>query len=80
MMIRNYLKTPVEIYRNGTRILNTIAGVHDEIVFFDDVDVQESDIVKVIPTKERLRIAAMPKQLDTSESYVIYIKAKVEKC
>jgi hypothetical protein len=80
MMIRNYLKTPVEIYRHVTKVLNTIASVHEEMIFFDDVDVKESDIVKVIPTKEELRIAAMHKQLDTSESYIIYIKAKVEKC
>ena len=80
MMIRNYLKTPVEIYRDGTKVLNTKASVHEELIYLGDVDVKELDIVKVIPTKEELRIAAMHKQLDTSESYVIYIKAKVEKC
>jgi hypothetical protein len=80
MMIRNYLKTPVEIYRNGTKVLNTIASVHEELVYLADVAVKESDIVKVIPTKEKLRIAAMHKQLDISKSYVLYIKAKVEKC
>ena len=77
-MIRNYLKTPVEIYGNGAKVLNTIASVHEEIVFLDNVDVKELDIVKVIPTKKKFRIAAMHKQLDTSESYVIYIKAKVD--
>ena len=80
MMIRNYLKTPVEIYRDGTKVLHTIASVHEEIIFLDDVDVKASDIVKVIPTKEKLRIAAMHKQLDTTDSYVICIKTKVEKC
>lgn len=49
-MIKSYLTTPVEIYRNGTKVLNTIASLHEEQIFLDDVDVRESDIVKVIPT------------------------------
>jgi hypothetical protein len=79
-MIKSYLTTPVEIYRDGKKVLDTKASVQKGQIFFDDVDVKELDIVKVIPTKDEFRIVDLHKQLHPFSNELIYVEAKVEKC
>ncbi len=79
-MIKSYLTTPVEIYREGTKILSVKASVQEEQIYFDNVDVKELDIVKVIPTNEEFRIVKLHKQLRPFGNEIVYIKAEVEKC
>ena len=79
-MIKAHLVTPVEIYRDGTKILDTKANVQKGQILFDDVDVKELDIVKVIPTKKEFRIVDLHKQLRAFGNKVEFVEAKVEKC
>ena len=79
-MIRSYLTTPVEIYRDGKKILNTKASIQEGKIYFDDVNVKELDTVRVIPTNEEFRIVSLFKQLRPFGNEIVYIKAKVEKC
>jgi hypothetical protein len=80
MSIDHLLATPVEIYRDGKKILETKAQVQEGTIYFKDVDVRQLDIIKVIPTKEEFEVISHPyRQLHPITNTIVYIEAKVRK-
>jgi len=80
MSIENACKTPVEIYRDGKKIINTKALVQEGEIFFTDAKVNELDIIKVIPTKEEFEVISRPHiQIHPRTNQILYIKAKVRR-
>lgn len=80
MSIKTLLRTPVEIYRDDKKILRTKAGVQEGIIYFQNIDVRQLDIIKVVPTKEEFEVINHPhKQLHPRTNKILYIKAKVRK-
>ncbi len=80
MSIKTLLRTPVEIYRDEKKIIRTKAGVQESIIYFNDVDVRQLDIIKVIPTKDEFEVINHPhKQIHPRTNKILYIKAKVRR-
>lgn len=84
MSIKHLCNTPVEIYRDGKKILSTKALIQEGIIFFGDAkvnrEIKELDIVKVIPIKEEFEIISRPHiQIHPRTNQIVYIEAKVRR-
>jgi hypothetical protein len=80
MSIGHLLKTPVEIYRDGEKLLKTEANIQKGRIYLKDVDVRRLDIIRVIPTSEEFEVIDHPyKQLHQGTNKVLYIEAKVRR-
>ena len=80
MSIDHLLTTPVEIYRDGKKILETKAQVQEGTIFFKNADVKQLDIIKVISTQDEFEVVNHPyKQIHPRTNEVLYIEAKVRK-
>ncbi|MGB2763815.1 MAG: hypothetical protein HQ555_07260 [Candidatus Aminicenantes bacterium] len=80
MSIKNECRTPVEIYRDGKKILNTKALVQEGKIYFADTKINELDIIKVILTKEEFEVISRPhKEIHPRTKQILYIKAEVKR-
>ena len=80
MSIKNACRTPVEIYREGKKILNAKALVQEGEIYFADTKINELDIIKVIPTKEEFEVISRPHtEIHPRTNQILYIKAKVRR-